>query len=159
MNPAVRPWTAAAALSVVLLSACASTSGSIVTTDQEEIDPEDIMEIEVVVQKCAIPDLKTFFDFDSDEIETSENLDVLARCLNGPLSTSRVLLVGRTDRVGSRHYNAKLGLARARKVGAYLIGKNVDQKRIKYQSSGEARASRKQTSNALDRRVDIHIIL
>jgi outer membrane protein OmpA-like peptidoglycan-associated protein len=143
----------------VVLSSCASSKDALITTDNEEIDPDQIVEIKVVVEKCAVPDLKTYFDFDSDEISKADNLDQLARCLtDGPLRTSKVLLIGSTDPLGPNAYNEKLGLARARKVGAYLMKQGVGEKRIKYVSVGKTHASGKRQEYPKDRRVDINVI-
>jgi hypothetical protein len=159
-----QPLTAIAArllavFSMLHAAGCSSTQ-SIITTDDEEIDPEEIMDIDVVVEKCAVPDLKTYFEFDSDEIGKSENLDKLAQCLTaGPLRDSLILLVGHTDRIGSKSYNEKLGLARARKVAAYLIERGVGEKRIKYLSQGKTRSSGNPRKFRSDRRVDISLLL
>jgi outer membrane protein OmpA-like peptidoglycan-associated protein len=137
---------------------CASTK--VVTIEGEEIASEDLMDIDVVVEKCAVPDLITYFDFDSDDIGRSDNLDSLARCItSGPLAGSEILLVGHTDRIGGARYNEKLGLSRAQKVAAYLIDRGVSERRIKYQSLGKTRASGNPQEYARDRRVEIFVRL
>jgi OOP family OmpA-OmpF porin len=143
---------------------CAGSQTPIVTTEGEKIDPDEIIDVKVVVEKCAIPDLQTYFEFDSDEIESSDNLNKLAKCLtDGPLRASRILLIGSTDSVGSERYNDKLGLSRARKVAAYLIKLGVEEKRIKYTSIGKSKASASPGSSvkdrSKDRRVDISVLL
>lgn len=152
------PRSVTALALVSLLAACASASQTIVTTEGEKIEPEDIMDLEVVAQKCSVPDLKTYFAFDSDEVAEHENLDRLAACLTtGPLQGTPVVLVGHTDSVGTEAYNEKLGLSRAKQVAGYLIDKGVDKKKIKFSSRGKSGA--KDEPYPEDRRVDINLLV
>ncbi|MCC7385802.1 MAG: OmpA family protein [Deltaproteobacteria bacterium] len=155
-------WVGVLLLMIGAVAGCAANpkAAAIVTTEGEEIDPDGIMDIEVVVKTCAVPDLKTYFQFDSDELAAHQNLDQLAKCLSGgPLEGNRLVLVGHTDPLGSDDYNAKLGLARARKVARYLSERGVDPSRIKYESQGKARASGDPAHYPEDRRVDIIVLL
>jgi outer membrane protein OmpA-like peptidoglycan-associated protein len=79
--------------------------------------------------------------------------------VDGPLRSSRLLLVGSTDRVGPAEYNEKLGLSRAKKVAEYLSKHGVEEKRIKYLSVGKSKASPTRRGSPKDRQVDIHVFL
>ncbi len=147
------------------MTACASSSrgSSVTTSDGEEVPPEEameVMEVEVVVEKCRVPELKTYFAFDSDQVAQHENLDALAECLvSGPLRGHTILLRGHTDPQGDETYNVQLGLSRAQQVAAYLVAKGVSEDRIKYRSLGPSEASDDPADFPRDRRVDIDILL
>jgi flagellar motor protein MotB len=132
----------------LLLLACATTQSG---------DDTEVFLFDVVTQHCAIPDLKAFFEFDSIQIDRSDHADLnaLARCLtDGPLSASKVELVGHSDPMGSRRYNAKLSLRRAEEVARYLAKRGVPDERISVRAAGIDDVVPKRKA----RRVDIKLI-
>jgi outer membrane protein OmpA-like peptidoglycan-associated protein len=133
------------------LAACATTQ-----TNTAEEDTE-IHLLEVVTQHCRIPDMKAYFEFDSVQIARAnhESLNALAQCLtDGPLSASKIELVGYSDPMGSKKYNAELSLRRAKEVARYLVGRGVPEARIAVRSAGEADVRVRKMA----RRVDIRLI-
>jgi outer membrane protein OmpA-like peptidoglycan-associated protein len=125
-------------------------------TTQKSEDTE-VFVFDVVTQHCRIPDLKTFFEFDSVQIDRADHADLnaLAKCLtDGPLSGSKVELIGHSDPMGSKKYNKKLSLRRAEEVARYLAKRGVPDERISVRAAGEADGSPKHQA----RRVDIKLI-
>lgn len=146
---------------VSLLAVACATSSPPPGAGQGEGEDTEVELMSLVVEKCGIPELKTFFHFGTAQIRSGhQNLDKLAECLvRGPLRTERLLLIGRTDPTGTEAFNRKLGLWRARSVGEYLIGKGVEAKRIEYRSAGKEGASPQPENYPNDRRVDIELLL
>ncbi|MEZ4433626.1 MAG: OmpA family protein [bacterium] len=95
--------------------------------------------------------------FRVDSAEVSEQgrtaLAGLAACLNGPMSTMTVRLVGHADVRGTEEYNQELGLERARSVKQVLTQNGVMDNRITVVSHGEAEATGTAES---DRRVEVN---
>ena len=93
----------------------------------------------------------------NDSAEVSEQgrtaLAGLAACLNGPMSTMTVRLVGHADVRGTEEYNQELGLERARSVKQVLTQNGVMDNRITVVSHGEAEATGTAES---DRRVEVN---
>ena len=140
----------AALLVGCFLAACATT--------QKSGDDTEVFLLEVVTQHCKIPELKTFFEFDSVQIDRAnhDGLNALARCLtDGPLSASKVELVGHSDPMGPKRYNKKLSLRRAEEVARYLSKRGVPDERISVRAAGIDDDAPKRR---LARRVDIRLI-
>ncbi len=78
-----------------------------------------------------------FFDTDSFDLkkESYAELNTLVDLLKENPDL-KVEIGGHTDNVGSREYNLKLSENRARSVYNYLIGKGIDEKRLKYKGYG-----------------------
>jgi len=81
------------------------------------------------------------FDFDSARIrpEGKKLLDGVADMLNDELSGRKYAVQGHTDNIGSRSYNLKLSLDRARSVREYLLMRGVDPDRLEITGYGFAR--------------------
>jgi OmpA-OmpF porin, OOP family len=81
--------------------------------------------MEVTLQASSL------FDFDQTEIKASgrQELDRLARDING-MTYDTVLVVGHTDRIGSRDYNIRLSERRANAVRDYLVSAGIPAARI-----------------------------
>lgn len=94
------------------------------------------------------------FRFDSAQVDdkTRTALTGLAACLNGPMSTMTVRLVGHADVRGPDDYNHELGLERAESVKNVLTQNGVTADRITIGSHGEAEAS---GTAPHERRVDV----
>jgi outer membrane protein OmpA-like peptidoglycan-associated protein len=94
------------------------------------------------------------FRFDSAQVDdkTRTALTGLAACLNGPMSTMTVRLVGHADVRGPDDYNHELGLERAESVKNVLTQNGVAADRITIGSHGEAEAS---GTGSHERRVDV----
>lgn len=147
-------WTGVA---LALATGCASAPPPSVAEDQAT----DVLLMDIVVQKCNVPALEAYFPFASAELAgPHDHLDRLAACLTtGPLSSERLRLVGHTDPTGDERFNEKLGLWRARRVGDYLAKQGVDPARITYVSRGPKDTSGDPGRFAVERRVDIQILL
>ncbi|OTG79869.1 hypothetical protein B9T31_16645 [Acinetobacter sp. ANC 4558] len=52
-------------------------------------------------------------------------------------NVSKIHLIGHTDRLGNSHYNAELGLARAKTISEYLVANGIPSQIISYSSVGE----------------------
>lgn len=144
-------------LSAGLFVGCASATPGPAPSDEDT----DVLLMDVVVQKCSVPTLEAYFPFASAELGgPHEHLDRLAVCLTtGPLAGERLRLVGHTDPTGDARFNEKLGLWRARRVGEYLAQQGVDPARISYVSRGPKDTSGDPGRFAVERRVDIQILL
>jgi outer membrane protein OmpA-like peptidoglycan-associated protein len=108
---------------------------------------------------CAGAD--PFFHFDSDRVSAHDqpSLYSLAVCLKtGALKDSRIELSGRTDPRGSVPYNEKLGLERAERVKAFLVGQGVATGRLVTSSLGKSGAEPGEDKWGTDRRVDIELL-
>jgi len=108
---------------------------------------------------CTGPD--PFFHFDSDRVSAHDQpgLYTLAICLKtGALKDSRIQLSGRTDPRGSVPYNEKLGLERAERVKAFLVGQGVATGRLVTSSLGKSGAEPGEDKWGTDRRVDIELL-
>lgn len=80
------------------------------------------------------------FEFDSAALTpgTREVLDRLAEALlSAELESSRFLVEGHTDSVGTELYNQALSERRAASVGAYLTKQRVDPSRLDLNGMGE----------------------
>ncbi len=100
------------------------------------------------------------FDFDEAKVQMKDRgeLQALAVCLNSPdYQHLDLKLVGRADPRGSKQYNKKLGLKRAKAVKRALVGYGVDPARIAVTTRGEAGAkgNTNEYSYGWDRRVDV----
>jgi OmpA-OmpF porin, OOP family len=79
------------------------------------------------------------FAFDSAELRLPQpKLDEIADALRNNRDVNNVVIVGYTDRLGSRNYNRKLSERRAHTVQNYLTSKGVDANRLKAEGRGEA---------------------
>lgn len=100
------------------------------------------------------------FDFDEAKVQMKDRgeLEALAVCLQSPKYEHLDLkLVGRADPRGSKRYNRKLGLERAKAVKQVLVGYGVSPDRIAVATRGEAGAkgNTNEFSFGWDRRVDV----
>ena len=112
-----------------------------------------------VRQFCTGPD--PFFHFDSDRISAHDQpgLYSLAICMKtGALKDNRVQLTGRADPRGSVPYNEELGLERAERVKAFLVGQGIATGRLVTASLGKAGAEPGEDKWGTDRRVDIELL-
>ena len=100
------------------------------------IKPRDTEATEPVYSDLPI----VTFEFDSAELtpEARKVLDELAAALRSDqLGTSRFVIEGHTDAVGSDAYNQQLSEQRARSVRQYLAGKQVDPSRLQVVGKGK----------------------
>jgi outer membrane protein OmpA-like peptidoglycan-associated protein len=108
---------------------------------------------------CTGPD--PFFHFDSDRVSAHDQpgLYSLAVCMKtGALKDNRIQLTGRADPRGTVDYNEKLGLERAERVKAFLVGQGVATGRLVTASLGKAGAEPGEDKWGTDRRVDIELV-
>ncbi len=134
-----------------LLAACA-------TTQKGGDEDTQVFLLEVVTQHCKIPQLKTFFEFDSVHVGSDNHaaLNALAKCLtDGPLNRAKIELIGHSDPVGPAGYNEKLSLRRAKEVARYLANRGVPDARISVRAAG---VDEDAPANRMARRVDIRLI-
>jgi outer membrane protein OmpA-like peptidoglycan-associated protein len=129
---------------------------------------------EIVSKKDTIDTVKTtpfvseknivfYFDFDSYVIkDIPDSLSEFIEFLNANQSY-KLVLVGRTDHIGTTDYNSYLGEMRANAVAKLLTSKGVDSSKLKVISKGEMdpiiRCSPcSAESNAKNRLVNLDII-
>jgi outer membrane protein OmpA-like peptidoglycan-associated protein len=87
-------------------------------------------------------DLVVRFKYNSDVLEQDAraNLDEFAKALKTPqLGTSRFLVEGHTDAVGSPSYNLDLSARRAQAVVRYLQERGVDTAKLEARGYGETK--------------------
>ncbi|MCA9559762.1 MAG: OmpA family protein [Myxococcales bacterium] len=129
---------------------------AVLTVSAFQIDP-------TFGERCgpeALPSPMFPYDSANPTPEAEARLEQLARCLTeGPLADARVQLIGRADPLGDGEYNMQLGRDRARSVAYLLIERGVDPERIDVLSRGERAASGRPVEWAMDRRVDVHVLL
>lgn len=110
-------------------------------------------------QLCGLPQDETYFDYDSDEVQTNDEgvLTRLADCFqDGPMAGKDLRLVGHADPRGEDSYNLALGERRAASVRRVLIELGLSGDRITTTSRGEMDATGSNEATwAKDRRVDI----
>jgi outer membrane protein OmpA-like peptidoglycan-associated protein len=90
-----------------------------------ESTTEDITEVRIrSIKPGARLNIRVFFEFNSSELskEAQGELDVLGRYLGGA-KTSRIVLEGHTDMVGTENYNMALSKQRADGAKEYLVRK------------------------------------
>ncbi len=77
---------------------------------------------------CGLPESKVFFKFDSAKLvpEAKERLQQIAACATtGPAKGKDLVVIGRTDPVGTDAYNKQLGMSRADSVAKSLPDQGV----------------------------------
>jgi OOP family OmpA-OmpF porin len=102
------------------------------------------------------------FDFDKAVLkpEGKAKIDDLASKLQG-MNLEVIIAVGHTDSIGSDAYNQKLSEKRAAAVKAYMVGKNMDDKRIYIEGKGEKQPvadNKTAEGRAKNRRVEIEVV-
>ncbi len=80
--------------------------------------------------------LITNFDFDRSDIKRSE-LQKLSQKLPELRKAELIEIKGFTDKIGTKEYNDKLALRRAKSVKQYLISNGIDEKKIKIEAKGK----------------------
>ncbi len=109
--------------------------------------------------RCRNVSPKFAFDRSQTYVDSEDELEALASCLNHPsMQDQTILLVGRADPRGSVIYNDRLALERAENIEDYLVRHGVDAARIELSSEGKSQATteaRPDFSYGYDRRVDV----
>ncbi len=82
-----------------------------------------------------LPTLQIHFAFDSDSIITP--VDSLKNIIEFTKTAKKIILIGHTDTIGTKDYNALLGIKRANKVKKLLINSGVPAEKIITISKGE----------------------
>jgi outer membrane protein OmpA-like peptidoglycan-associated protein len=117
-----------------------------------QLGPDALARCRNVSPKFAFDRAQTFVDSDDE-------LEALASCLNHPsMQDQTILLVGRADPRGTVAYNDRLALERAENIEDYLVRHGVDAGRIELSSEGKSQATteaRPDFSYGYDRRVDV----
>ena len=100
------------------------------------------------------PTAEVFFDFDSARMPEGTS-DQLVKFVDYAKEhpDAKIVVDGNTDSVGSREYNLKLALRRARTIQSQLTLLGVEGDRVVIIDYGEKGLRR--TTNALDRRVTV----
>ncbi|CAK1783981.1 putative Outer membrane protein A [Vibrio crassostreae] len=99
------------------------------------------------------------FNHGSSKLIHSESLSNIVQIMKS-YPTSRAILTGHTDDVGSSQSNMKLSLDRAKSVSDYLESQGIDKSRISYRGEGEHSpvvANDSHSNRAKNRRVDVEI--
>ncbi|MBN2804362.1 MAG: OmpA family protein [Deltaproteobacteria bacterium] len=105
---------------------------------------------------------KIYFDYGKTEIKEISYgiLDKVAETLNNNPNVTHVTVEGHTDNEGTKEFNLELSESRAKSVVEYLIGKNVDEKRLTYKGFGFDRpkaSNETEEGRAINRRVEFKI--
>jgi len=85
----------------------------------------------------------------------------VAKCLQSPAGWNKIIVLGFTDSRGSRLNNIKLGLERAEKLKAILVGKGIPADRISTASFGAALpidTNATESGRARNRRAELNIL-
>lgn len=141
----------------------AGAAGNDAGTDDPDIAVITITAIDIdtkLAVMCGIAESDVFFKFDSAKLvpAAKERLDKIATCAKtGPAKGKDLLIVGRTDPVGSDQYNKQLGMSRADSVAKYLQEQGVKQARTETESKGEATAANNPWRWPLERRVTLRL--
>ena len=122
-----------------------SLNYSFASSKQAEILQDENTEVEVVEPLPPVTIIETVngssyslpFKFASSEVDTnnSQLMEVLDVLLEYP--SSKVVLIGHTDSVGSSEANFFLSKKRANNVASYLNSKGIEQSRIEVKGVGE----------------------
>lgn len=130
---------------------------------QEIVSKKDTMDTVKIVPFVSVKNIAFYFDFDSYVIkDIPDSLTEFIEFLNANQSY-KLILVGRTDHIGTTDYNSYLGEMRAKAVAKLLTSKGVDSSKLKVISKGEMdpiiRCSPcNAESNAKNRLVNLDII-
>jgi peptidoglycan-associated lipoprotein len=130
---------------------------------QEIVSKKDTIDTAKIVPFVSVKNIVFYFDFDSYVIkDIPDSLTEFIEFLNANQSY-KLVLVGRTDNIGTTDYNSYLGEMRAKAVAKLLISKGVDSGKLKVISKGETdpviRCSPcNAASNAKNRLVNLDIV-
>ena len=130
---------------------------------QEIISKKDTIDTVKKVPFVSVKNIAFYFDFDSYVIkDIPDSLTEFIAFLNANQSY-KLVLVGRTDQIGTTDYNSYLGEMRAKAVAKLLTSKGVEANKLKVISKGEMdpiiRCSPcNAESNAKNRLVNLDII-
>jgi peptidoglycan-associated lipoprotein len=104
---------------------------------QEIVSKKDTIDTAKIVPFVSVKNIVFYFDFDSYVIkDIPDSLTEFIEFLNANQSY-KLVLVGRTDNIGTTDYNSYLGEMRAKAVAKLLISKGVDSGKLKVISKGE----------------------
>ncbi|MEP7125841.1 MAG: OmpA family protein [Byssovorax sp.] len=109
---------------------------------------------------CGLSQSTVFFKFDSAKLlpDAKDRLDKIAKCATeGAIKDKELVVVGRTDSVGTDEYNKQLGMSRADTVAKYLHEQGVQKARVEAVSKGEAAAVADPYGWPPDRRVTVRL--
>ena len=130
---------------------------------QEIVSKKDTIDTVKKVPFVSVKNIAFYFDFDSYVIkDIPDSLTEFIAFLNANQSY-KLVLVGRTDQIGTTDYNSYLGEMRAKAVAKLLTSKGVEANKLKVISKGEMdpiiRCSPcNAESNAKNRLVNLDII-
>jgi outer membrane protein OmpA-like peptidoglycan-associated protein len=130
---------------------------------REIVSKKDTMDTVKTVPFVSVKNIVFYFDFDSYVIkDIPDSLTEFIDFLNANKSY-QLVLVGRTDNIGTTDYNSYLGEMRAKAVAKLLTSKGVDSSKLKVISKGETdpviRCSPcNAASNAKNRLVNLDIV-
>jgi outer membrane protein OmpA-like peptidoglycan-associated protein len=150
---------------VVLNSAYASASTSVIGTVKQEKASEDVVkehfEVAIAAQPPKPISFTLYFETATDEftpeskVEVQRLLDEMAR-----RESPDITVIGHTDLVGDNSYNDELSLQRAERVKSILMGMGIPEERIRVAGRGK-REPIVQTPDGADeprnRRVEITV--
>jgi outer membrane protein OmpA-like peptidoglycan-associated protein len=88
-------------------------------------------------------------------------LDEVVQALTDHPEVKRIVIEGHTDSLASPKHNQKLSEQRVASVKAYLVGKGIDDKRLKTKGFGETKPiadNKTEEGRAQNRRVDFKIV-
>jgi outer membrane protein OmpA-like peptidoglycan-associated protein len=130
---------------------------------QEIARKQDTVDTVKIAPIVSVKNIVFYFDFDSYVIkDIPDSLTQFIEFLNAN-PTYKLILVGRTDQIGTTDYNSYLGEMRAKAVAKLLTSKGVDSGKLKVISKGETdpviRCSPcNAASNAKNRLVNLDIV-
>lgn len=120
----------------------------------------EVISTDVLAQEDSHLFYRVNFDFDRSELKDSEQHTLKKLVSQLSSNDMKVKLVGHTDNIGSKKYNANLGYKRSTSVRDYLLSKGIDKKRTNVYSRGEdapVKSNATKAGRAENRRVDISI--
>ena len=130
----------------------------------EIVSIKDSMDTVQKTPYVSVKNIVFYFDFDSYTIkEIPDSLSEFIAFLTAN-EAYKLILVGRTDHVGTLEYNSYLGEMRAKAVAKLLISRGVDSKKLQVISKGKTDpivrcAPCDAASNAKNRIVNLDIVI
>ena len=89
----------------------------------------------LVALMCLVPSLasageRVMFDFDKAELSDAEKAKISVTATQVKMTGAKVIIIGNTDKVGTRLYNLDLGMRRAKAVVDALLAEGVPEDQL-----------------------------
>jgi OOP family OmpA-OmpF porin len=117
---------------------------------------------EVHEEKIELSETVQFEEDSAVLVERSKKLlDEVVQALTDHPEVKRIVIEGHTDSLSTAKHNQKLSEQRVASVKAYLVGKGIDDKRLKTKGFGQTKPiadNKTEEGRAQNRRVDFKIV-